>query len=81
MLNRHGQFLETVLKMERMSKKFEALARGVLDECHKENSEHAGDILRVKLEGFRLVLCFSFPTLPSARAFKNKMKKKTGKKK
>lgn len=54
-LNRHGHFRDTVVKMERMSKKFETLARGVLDECHKDNSDRAGEILRVKLDSFRLV--------------------------
>lgn len=54
-LTRHGHFRETVLKMERMSKKFETLALGVLDECHLDDSDRARKILRVKLNHFRLV--------------------------
>jgi hypothetical protein len=54
-LTGHGHFRETILKMEAVSRKFETLARGVLDECHRENADRASKILRVKMDNFRLL--------------------------
>lgn len=54
-LLRRGYFGETLQKMEHIARLFEELARGVLEECHKEDAEKARDILRVDLNQFRLV--------------------------
>ncbi len=54
-LTGHGHFRETILKMETVSRKFETLARGVLDECHRENADRASKILRVRMDNFRLL--------------------------
>eukprot|EP00052_Salpingoeca_macrocollata_P022389 m.194400 g.194400 ORF g.194400 m.194400 type:complete len:1763 (-) comp21786_c0_seq1:135-5423(-) len=51
----HGEYLETRNKMERMAKKFETLAEGVLDACHQENSDRATLLLRHDLTKFRLL--------------------------
>lgn len=54
-LAQHGRFLETRLKMQRMSRSFEALARGVLDECYTESSDRAAQLLRVRMDNYRFL--------------------------
>eukprot|EP00052_Salpingoeca_macrocollata_P029292 m.294431 g.294431 ORF g.294431 m.294431 type:complete len:1804 (-) comp22964_c0_seq3:8-5419(-) len=51
----HGEFLETRTKMYKLARKFEQLASGVLDECHRESSSKTREILRRPLDKFEIL--------------------------